>query len=195
MTCYEKPVLSFGSCCVHVGSGVQTGATTPNNVGTCRASWEGYKTIRLWRLCVKRVRGSNIEELCKRIQHCCASRFGLHRTNERLGVGDLKVWLVSNFAQQLPTTCNRVCRRTEHVTSNNAQGVCFLCENNHFKYNAHVKNLSEVNTFVLFLLGKHCFVLSSASDLSFFHFHKKASDDYAVWYRKYFPFHCPRDRN
>ena len=30
------------SCYVHVGSGVQTDATTPNNVGSCTASWEGY---------------------------------------------------------------------------------------------------------------------------------------------------------
>ena len=29
-------------CCVCVGSGVPTDATTPNNVGTCDASWEGY---------------------------------------------------------------------------------------------------------------------------------------------------------
>ena len=27
---------------VRVGSGVQTNATTPNNVGTCSASWGGY---------------------------------------------------------------------------------------------------------------------------------------------------------
>ena len=33
---------NVGSCCVCVGSGVQTDATTPNNVGTCSASWEGY---------------------------------------------------------------------------------------------------------------------------------------------------------
>ena len=33
---------NVGSCCVSVGSGVQTDATTPNNVGTCSASWEGY---------------------------------------------------------------------------------------------------------------------------------------------------------
>ena len=33
---------NFGSCCVRVGSGVQKDATTPNNVGTCSASWEGY---------------------------------------------------------------------------------------------------------------------------------------------------------
>ena len=28
---------------MRVGSGVQTDATTPNNVGTCNASWEAYK--------------------------------------------------------------------------------------------------------------------------------------------------------
>ena len=33
---------NVGSCCVRVGSGVQTDATTLNNVGTCSASWEGY---------------------------------------------------------------------------------------------------------------------------------------------------------
>ena len=33
---------NVGSCCVRVGSGVQTDATTPNNVGTCSASWEEY---------------------------------------------------------------------------------------------------------------------------------------------------------
>ena len=37
--CYANNV---GMCCVCVGSGVQTDATTPNNVGTCNASWEGY---------------------------------------------------------------------------------------------------------------------------------------------------------
>ena len=33
---------NVGSCCVRVSSGVQTDATTPNNVGICSASWEGY---------------------------------------------------------------------------------------------------------------------------------------------------------
>ena len=28
--------------CVRIGSGVQTDVTTPNTVGTCGASWEGY---------------------------------------------------------------------------------------------------------------------------------------------------------
>ena len=35
-------VNNGGSCCVRVDGGVQTDATTPNNVGTCSASWEGY---------------------------------------------------------------------------------------------------------------------------------------------------------
>ena len=33
---------NVGSCCVRISSGLQTDATTPNNVGTCSASWEGY---------------------------------------------------------------------------------------------------------------------------------------------------------
>ena len=33
---------NVGSCCVRVGSGVQTNATTPNKFGTCSASREGY---------------------------------------------------------------------------------------------------------------------------------------------------------
>ena len=39
----EREVGGYvGSCCVRVGSGVKTDATTPSNVGTCSASWEGY---------------------------------------------------------------------------------------------------------------------------------------------------------
>ena len=37
--CWDNNV---GSCCALVGSGVQTDATTHNNVGTCSALWEGY---------------------------------------------------------------------------------------------------------------------------------------------------------
>ena len=33
---------NVGSWCVRISSGVQTDATTPNNVGTYSASWEGY---------------------------------------------------------------------------------------------------------------------------------------------------------
>ena len=32
----------FGVFNLRVGSGVHTDVTTPNNVGTCSASWEGY---------------------------------------------------------------------------------------------------------------------------------------------------------
>ena len=33
---------TVGSCCVRVGSGVQTDATTPNKFGNCSALWEEY---------------------------------------------------------------------------------------------------------------------------------------------------------
>ena len=64
--------------------------------------------------CVMSVRGPNNVAL----------RFGDHGTKEMLGVVDWKVWPVSNFAQQHPTTCNRVCKRTQHVSSNNV-GSCW----------------------------------------------------------------------
>ena len=35
---------NVGSCCVRVGSGMQTDATTPNKLGTCSASWEEYNS-------------------------------------------------------------------------------------------------------------------------------------------------------
>ena len=62
-----------------------------------------------WKSCVN---GSNIVAL----------RFGDHGTKEMSGVVDWKVWPVSNFAQQHATTCNRVCNRTQHVTSINVVG-------------------------------------------------------------------------
>ena len=43
----------------------------------------------------------------------------------------IKVWPVSNFAQQLPTTRKRVWKRTQHVTSNNVASVCtglYICK-------------------------------------------------------------------
>ena len=53
--------------------------------------------------------------------HCWAKE---HGTKAMLGVVGSKYWPVSNFAQHLPTTCNRVCKRTKHVTSNNLASVC-----------------------------------------------------------------------
>ena len=49
---------NVGSCCVCAGRGVQTDKTTPNNVGTCSASREGYN-ISLCKPCVMNVRGPN----------------------------------------------------------------------------------------------------------------------------------------
>ena len=54
-----------------------------------------------------------------RLSNIVAIRFGNHGTNEMLGVVGSKIWPVSNFVQQLPITCNRVCKPMEHVVSNN----------------------------------------------------------------------------
>ena len=70
--------------------------------------------ISLCNPCVMSVRGPNIVVL----------RFGDHRTKEMLGVVDWTVWPVSNLAQQYPTTCNRVCKQMQLVTSNNVASVC-----------------------------------------------------------------------
>ena len=88
------------------------------------------QSITLWRPYVMRVRGAK-EELCKRIQHCCAT---LRRPRNKRNVGSC--WLKNltgfklcattpNNTQQHATTCsNRVCKRTQHVTSNNV-GSCW----------------------------------------------------------------------
>ena len=81
---------NVGSCCVRVGTGVQTDATTPNNVETCSATSEEYnqwdfvsKPCEWPKQCRKRCAiGSNIVPL----------PFGNRGTKEMLGVVGLKVW-------------------------------------------------------------------------------------------------------
>ena len=79
--------------------------------------------IWLCKPCVMRVRGpTKLEELCKWAgSNIVALRFGDHGTKEMLGVVGWKVWPVSNFAQQHPTTCNMVCERTKHISSNKVE--------------------------------------------------------------------------
>ena len=55
-------VNNVGRCCVRVGDSVQKNATTPNNVGTCSTSWEGYNPWGLFLNTLMlswRVRGPN----------------------------------------------------------------------------------------------------------------------------------------
>ena len=67
---------------------------------------------------------------CENISNIVTFRFGYHGTKEIMGVVGLKVLPLSNFALLLPTTtqqrktCNRMCKRTQHVTCNNAASVC-----------------------------------------------------------------------
>ena len=88
--------------------------------------------IRLWRLCVMCVRAGppKCRKSCANGSNIVTFRFGYHGTKYILGVVGLKVLPVSNFALQLLTTtqqrktCNRMCKRTQHVTCNNVASVC-----------------------------------------------------------------------
>ena len=62
-----------------------------------------------------------LEELCKRIQHCCAT---LRWSRNKSSVGRCGLKSLTGF-KFCATTCNRVCKLTQHVTSNNA-GSCLL---------------------------------------------------------------------
>ena len=68
-----------------------------------------------------------LEELCKRIQHCCAT---LRRSRNEEKCWELlaekfdRFQTLRNNTPQHPTTRNRVCKRTQQVTSNNVAPVC-----------------------------------------------------------------------
>ena len=105
--------LDVGSCRVHLGSGAQTDATTPNIVATCSASWEGYK---------------NVERAVQRDLISTLLRYASAITEQR------KCWglLAQTFnrfrtALQLPTARDNIqhdVQTEQHVTSNNA-GSCW----------------------------------------------------------------------
>ena len=61
---------------------------------------------------------------CANASNIVGLRFSDHGTKEMLGVVGSKVWPVSNFVQQLPITCNKVCKWTQHLISNNVACVC-----------------------------------------------------------------------
>ena len=113
---------NVGSCCVHVGSGVQTDATTQS-----QQCWDlqcivgRIQPISLCKLCVISVRGpNNVGRAVQRIQHCCAT---LRRSRNKTNVGSC--WLKSLTGFKLcATITNNMQQGVQHVTSNNA-GSCW----------------------------------------------------------------------
>ena len=111
--------VNVGSCCVRVGNGVQT--------DDC---WDLHCIVgRIWprrlrRPFVIRVRDPSTAGGAVQTDH-----YILRQSLIKRDVGScwLKVWQVSNLrniSQQHATTCNGVCRRTQHVTSSNV-GSCW----------------------------------------------------------------------
>ena len=118
---------------------MQTDTTTPNTIGLTMwvVVWKLPTMLEPAAQCGNDTTHKTLEIMCNVHawhQQCCKScadgsnivvlRFSDHRTKEMLGLVDSKVWPVSNFAQQLPTTCNKMCKQTEHVTFNNV-GSCW----------------------------------------------------------------------
>ena len=112
---------------MRVGSGLQTVATTPNQCIVGRT-----QPISLCKPCVMSVRGPNLlEELCKRIQHCCTT---LRRSRNKRNLGSS--WLksltgfklcatTSNIMQQgvqTYATCN--IQQCWELLANNVASVC-----------------------------------------------------------------------
>ena len=63
-----------------------------------------------------------LEELCKRNQHCCTTLWQ-KKCWELLAEKCDRFQTLRNNTRQHPTTCNRVCKGTQHVTSNNVASV------------------------------------------------------------------------
>jgi len=83
--------------------------------------------IRLWKPCVMHVRGPKIVGRAEQTDqyNIVTPRFSEHRTKGMSGVVGSNVWPVSNFAQKFATTgCNRMCKRTQHATSNDFGSSC-----------------------------------------------------------------------
>ena len=108
---------------MRVGSGLQTDATTPNNVRTCSASWEG-----LCKPCVMSVCGPNnvgrAVQMDPTLLHYASATTEQKKCWELLAEKFDRFQTLYNNMQQHPTTCNRVCKPTQHVTSNNV-GSCW----------------------------------------------------------------------
>ena len=58
---------------------------------------------------------------------CTVTRFSYPWFSAARARAPLKVWSVSNFVQQHTTTCNRVCKLTQHVTSNSVVELIITC--------------------------------------------------------------------
>ena len=106
---------NVGSCCVRFGSGVQTNATTPNNVGTCSASWEGYS---LCKPCAMSLRGpNNVGRAVQTDPSLCAT---LRWSRSKRNVGSC--WLKSLTGFKLCATCN--IQQCWELLANNVASFC-----------------------------------------------------------------------
>ena len=88
---------------------VQMDAITPNNVGTV------HQPISLWKPCIMSVRrAQQCWKSCANGSNIVALRFGDHETKKCWDEKFDRFQTLRHSTQQHPTTCNRVCKRTQH---------------------------------------------------------------------------------
>ena len=117
---------NVGSCCVRVGSGVQRMQQLPTSLGPAVHRGK-IQPISLWNPCVISMRGPN--NVGRTVRKNCATDPTLlpyasaiteqKKCWELLSEKSDRFQTSRNNTQPRPTTCNRVCKRTQHVTSNN----------------------------------------------------------------------------
>lgn len=95
------------------------------------------------------VASTMLEELCKPIEHCCATLRRLRkkrnfRSSWLKSLTDFKLRSTTpNNTQPHVTTCSRVCRRTQHVTPN--VGSCLLTTLRPFEWRLMTLSISSIN--------------------------------------------------
>ena len=113
---------------MRVGSGVQTDATNSQQVWDMQCIGGRIQPISLCNPCVMSVLGPN--NVGRAVQTdrtllCNASAITEQKKCWELMAEKFdRFQTLRNNKQQHPTTCNKVYKRTQHVTSNNVASVC-----------------------------------------------------------------------
>ena len=115
---------NVGSYCVRVGSGVQTDAALPN----LQCIVGRIQPISLCKLCEMSVRGPNnvgrIVQTDPTLWRYASAITEQKKCWDLLAEKFDRFQTLRNNTQYHPTTCNRLCKQTQHVTSNNVASVC-----------------------------------------------------------------------
>ena len=119
---------NVGSCCARAGSCLANGSKNSQQCWDLQCIMGRILPISLCKPCLMSVRGLNnvgraVQTDPTLLRYASAIR-KQKKCWELLAEKFDRFQTLRNNTQQHPTTCNRVCKRTQHVTSNNVASVC-----------------------------------------------------------------------